>query len=36
MVESSPRHNDGVIFIISKMAWDFYSNMAVSNMVMGR
>jgi hypothetical protein len=32
MVEASPRHNDGVIFIIGKMAWDFYRNMAVSNM----
>jgi hypothetical protein len=36
MVEASPRHNDGVIFIIGKMAWDIYSNMAVSNIEMGR
>lgn len=35
-VEASSHHNDGVIFIIGRMAWDLYSNMAVSNMGMGK
>jgi hypothetical protein len=26
----SPGHIDRVIFVIGRMAWDFYSNMAVS------
>jgi hypothetical protein len=28
----SPGHIDRVIFVISMMAWDFYSNMAVSKL----
>jgi hypothetical protein len=31
-----PSHNGWVIFIIGKMAWDIYRNMAVSNMRMDR
>ena len=36
MFVKSPSHNGWVIFIIGEMAWDIYSNMAVSNTPMGR